>query len=72
MMLGRLGTGIAVAQYGKQAMIFKCSASTDLSDRFLENISARTVWHCGLEQVIIVGTTYLLIIMLTQKFGILY
>jgi hypothetical protein len=53
-------------------MILKCLASIDLSDRFLENISARTVWQGGLGQVIIVGATYSLIIMLTQKSGILY
>jgi len=46
--------------------------SIDLSDRFPENISARTVWQGGLGQVIIARMTYSLIIMLTQKSGILY
>lgn len=63
---------MVVAQYGKQAMILKCSTSIDLSDRFLENLSARTVWHGGLGPVIIVGMTHSLIIMLTEKSGILY
>jgi hypothetical protein len=72
MMLARLRTGMVVAQYGKYAMILKCLTSVDLSDGFQENIPARTVWQGGLGQVIIVGTTYSLIIMLTKKSGILY
>jgi hypothetical protein len=71
-MLAKLGTRMVVAQYGKQAMILECSSSIDLSDRFLENLSAKTVWHGGLAPVIIVGTTHSLIIMLTEKSGILY